>query len=514
MPNSRRDGVARTAVPGALALSSAVPDVVIPASTWDELAAAYHASGDPAQAYTMARQAGVARDHAMKQEARSRAIALATQLEADRVQVQRDQLHEQAALAADRASLLQATHATLEQLGLMGQEITAQLEVDIVFGHIHTHLRALMDASHLSIWLIDANAHTLRLRIGIEDGQRLAPARVSLTSVSSHLARALREDREVEHIGPALADDPQHLPGTLCMQTALFGPLRVRGRVMGVMSIQSRQLDAYGERERLVFRTLCAYGAVALDNAAAFSDLGLVRDELLLARHAEAQLRQQADQATQAKNEFLAQISDALRRPLGALHTSLLQLSQAAATPGTAQQHDLSIALTQSRHVSALARDMLELARLESGAVHVVAEPFSLADLTQDVVLKFAPLAAQQGNSLSSDCAPNLPDVMADIGMIERVLSICIEVALCEWPAPQHIGVQVVPEGEGVRVAIVGQQARPQAIHPTPSPTSMGLGMAIARQMLLLHSSAVESAMNGSHGGHGRLAFSLRKAAV
>jgi diguanylate cyclase (GGDEF)-like protein len=36
------------------------------------------------------------------------------------------------------------------------------------------------------------------------------------------------------------------------------------------MTVQSLQPGAYGERERLIFRTLCAYGAIALDNASAY----------------------------------------------------------------------------------------------------------------------------------------------------------------------------------------------------------------------------------------------------
>jgi transcriptional regulator with GAF, ATPase, and Fis domain len=50
--------------------------------------------------------------------------------------------------------------------------------------------------------------------------------------------------------------------------TLLFAPLRVGERVLGAMTVQSLQAHSYGERERLIFRTLCAYGAIALDNAA------------------------------------------------------------------------------------------------------------------------------------------------------------------------------------------------------------------------------------------------------
>ena len=55
--------------------------------------------------------------------------------------------------------------------------------------------------------------------------------------------------------------------------SALFAPLGIGDRLLGVMTIQSPRRHAYGEREQLIFRTLCSYGAIALDNAAAYRRL-------------------------------------------------------------------------------------------------------------------------------------------------------------------------------------------------------------------------------------------------
>lgn len=49
------------------------------------------------------------------------------------------------------------------------------------------------------------------------------------------------------------------------------------------MTIQSPNPQVYGERERSIFDTLCAYGAIALDNASAYA--------------AAAEAQQRADQA-------------------------------------------------------------------------------------------------------------------------------------------------------------------------------------------------------------------------
>jgi len=66
------------------------------------------------------------------------------------------------------------------------------------------------------------------------------------------------------------------------MRTALFGPLIVGDRVLGALSIQSDRENAYQERERLIFRTLCAYGAIALDNADAYRRLQAAQERIVL----------------------------------------------------------------------------------------------------------------------------------------------------------------------------------------------------------------------------------------
>jgi signal transduction histidine kinase len=494
-------------------LAASVPNFITPAATWDVLAAGYAGLGDHARAYAMAAQAGLAREQVHKQETSHRAQALAAQLEIERNEVERERLREQAALSAERAALLQSTHATLEQLGRIGQEITAQLDVDTVFDRIYAHLQSLVDAPHLSIWWVEEATNMLHMRFGIEAGQKLPPASVAMQSESSNLVRCLREDRELEHRSQGPVQHAGHKPRPSRPPTGFFSPLRVRGRTVGAMCILSWRNRAYGERERLVFRTLCAYGAVALDNAVVYADLSRARAHLQDASEAERQARHQAQRATTLKNEFLVHISGALRKPLGALHESLLKLPQTnAVTDGLRHRQCLEAALEQCDQVNTLARELLDLARLQSGAVQMVREPFSMADLTQDVLHKFEPVAAARGQRLSWRFAPGLSDVVADIAMIERALSELLHATIQRLPARAKLQVRLAPVGDALQVAIVGTAAGVRADqHPhwpgRPTTDDGHLGLAIARQMLLLHGSRVEERTLGGMGA--RLEFSL-----
>src|SRR5262249_44730053 len=52
-----------------------------------------------------------------------------------------------------------------------------------------------------------------------------------------------------------------------------FGPLTLNDELLGVLTVQSSSLRAYAEREKLVFRTLCGYVAVAFANARTHGEL-------------------------------------------------------------------------------------------------------------------------------------------------------------------------------------------------------------------------------------------------
>jgi hypothetical protein len=500
----------------AVELSALVPDFVTPATTWDQLAAGYTRLGDHARAYAMATQAGLARDQVQRQETSNRAVAMAAQLETERMQVERERLREQASLSTERAALLQSTHATLDQLGRIGQEITAQRDVNTVFERIYDHLQSLVDAPHLSIWLLEEATQMLHMRLGFEAGQKLPPASVAMQSEDSNLVRCLREECEIEHQSQDKLQHAAPTPRRLRPPTGLFSPLSVRGRTVGVMCTQSWHAGAYGERERLVFRSLCAYGAVALDNAAVFEEMCLTRAELQEASHAERRARHQAQQATRLKNEFLIYISGALREPLGALHESLVNLPPDPALAGEPRQRRcLQAALEQCVQVNKLARELLDLARLESGAVQMVREPFSMADLTQDVLLKLESAAAARGQRLSSRFEPGLPDVLADIAMIEQALSAFVHFAIQRLPARADVQVLLELVGSALRVAIVGSVAGQQgdedlAWFGRPTTGDGNLGLAIARQVLLLHGSRLDEPALGQTVN--RLEFNLSTA--
>ncbi|MES2315951.1 MAG: sensor domain-containing diguanylate cyclase [Pseudomonadota bacterium] len=254
----------------ATSVAATIEGYTVPGDLLDAMAREYASAGDFARAYQVALQAGAARDKTHSHEATNRAVAMQVQYQTERAKTEGEHHRQLAAAEARRAEVLQHTSATLEHLSAIGQEITTHLEASAVFRALDRHVHGLLDATHFSIFLIDADGSSLSSAFGIEAGQPLPVTRIALDDEHANSARCVRERSEI--IIELDRDEltPNLIPGTLPTLTLLFAPLMIGERVMGVMTVQSLIARAYGERERLIFRTLCAYGAIALDNASAY----------------------------------------------------------------------------------------------------------------------------------------------------------------------------------------------------------------------------------------------------
>ena len=254
----------------AVDVAATMDGYTIPGDLLDAMAREYAAVGDFARAYDIAQQASAARDKTHSLEATNRAIAMQVQHQTARARDDGEHHRQLASAEAMRAEVLQQTSATLEHLSAIGQEITTHLEADAVFRALDRHVHGLLDATHFSIFMIDPDGSSLVCAFGIEAGKRLPATRFSLTDEQANSARCVRERREILIEIDSNDPTPSLIPGTLPTMSLLFAPLMVGDRVLGVMTVQSLAARAYGGRERLIFRTLCAYGAIALDNASAY----------------------------------------------------------------------------------------------------------------------------------------------------------------------------------------------------------------------------------------------------
>ena len=263
----------------ALKVAAQIEGYSIPPELLDALAREFYRLHLPVQAYNTSLQAIHAREKRHSQQATNRAIAMQVRYQTERTRAEGAYHRQLAAAEARRAATLQETSKTLERLSAIGQEITAQLDTRKVFQTLYRHVQGLLDVNGFAVYLAEPDGLALARSFGMEAGQPLPIGRVMLANMDATSARCAREKRDL-----VVALDPQspaQLPGTMQNRTALFAPLMIGERLLGVMAVQSLKDGAFAERERNLFRSLCAYGAIALDNAHAYQQLQETQTQLV-----------------------------------------------------------------------------------------------------------------------------------------------------------------------------------------------------------------------------------------
>lgn len=137
-----------------------------------------------------------------------------------------------------------------------------------------------------------------------------------------------------------------------------------------------------------------ADGQPLLPYPAARDELGLLAERLQRASLLLAERAREAQAASQAKTDFLSRTSHELRTPLNAIlgFAQLLEhdLRHSASAAQVAQ------VLGAGRHLLALIDEVLDIARIESGALQLDLQPLVLEPLLSEVEALIAPMAAQQ----------------------------------------------------------------------------------------------------------------------
>ncbi|HYQ72684.1 MAG TPA: ATP-binding protein, partial [Gammaproteobacteria bacterium] len=213
------------------------------------------------------------------------------------------------------------------------------------------------------------------------------------------------------------------------------------------------------------------------------------------------------------RRELVANVSHDLRTPLASLQGYLETLRLKGDDLDRDEQlHYLEIAHRHCRHLGRLVEELFELARLDANEVQPVLEPFSLPELVQDVVHKFELRASQREVTLLASHDENLPFVVGDIALIERVMDNLIENALRHTPANGTVTVAVQRAGDTLAVQVIDTGSG-IAAEDLPyiferfyqsdrmrSQGGAGLGLAIARRIVELHGRTIRAASSGGRG--------------
>jgi PAS domain S-box-containing protein len=228
----------------------------------------------------------------------------------------------------------------------------------------------------------------------------------------------------------------------------------------------------------------------------------------------EARLR--AEQASQAKSDFLASMSHELRSPLHTIIGFSELLAEELEGPLNEKQKRFAAHIQRdSQHLLTLINDILDLSKIEAGRMELHWERVGVRELVQEALAMVRPQGEAKGIALENLAGVELA-VEADRMRLKQVLLNLLTNAVKFTPAGGRVRVETVAAGALAQIAVVDtgvgvpvelRERIFEAFYQGPSATGTGLGLAIARRLVERQGGRIW--MEGAPGGGSRFAFAL-----
>lgn len=167
----------------------------------------------------------------------------------------------------------------LATMAEIGQEINASLNLDEVLAHAAAQIKRLIDYEIFAVLLLDENAHELHFRFAIGHRQEVVenwriPVGQGIIGAAASTGRPVRVSD--------VHKDSRYLNALDGVQSELAVPLVLQGRVVGVLDIESSQLDYFTRDQQNILMMLATRISSAIENARLFERTRHQADTLLL----------------------------------------------------------------------------------------------------------------------------------------------------------------------------------------------------------------------------------------
>ncbi|HEX9520454.1 MAG TPA: DUF4118 domain-containing protein [Streptosporangiaceae bacterium] len=233
-------------------------------------------------------------------------------------------------------------------------------------------------------------------------------------------------------------------------------------------------------------RTLNAADRRVLGAFAAYAAAALEQQRLT----AEAEAARPIAEADRTRAALLAAVSHDLRTPLASAKAAVTSL-RSRDVEWSAEDHDELLATADESldKLIRLVENLLDMSRLQAGAMSVFPKPADLGEVIARSLDDLGP----GGKTIIVEVPADLPEVLVDPGILERVISNLLANALHYCPAGkpplltasslgERVELRVIDRGPGIPREQAGRMFVPfQRLGDTDNTTGIGLGLALSK---------------------------------
>ncbi|MBI1898173.1 MAG: GAF domain-containing protein [Acidobacteria bacterium] len=246
--------------------------------------------------------------------------------------------------------------------------VTAEtLDLDRLLPQVAEFIHRAIPHDIIAMMLYSERSHGLRIRYA--RGHRDEIVRSLLIPLGEGITGAAAALREPILVGDVLSD-PRYLPGLDAVRSELAVPMTARGKLVGVIDIQSTRLNAFSPQDSSLLRLLASRVAASIDNARLYKRVERQNRTSRLLLHLSQEFS-----STLHLDELLGNIAQAVKTLINydAFSILLVDPEQKALRHRFSQRYDQRVDL-----------DNIPLGKGITGAAAEMREPVRVDDTMQD----------------------------------------------------------------------------------------------------------------------------------
>ena len=287
-------------------------------------------------------------------------------------------------------------------------------------------------------------------------------------------------------------DELLRLARSLDLVSYVCLPLMVHGSMLGALTFATADSGRQYDDDAIRFlQDVASRAALALDNARSYEQL---------------------QAANRMKDEFLATLSHELRTPLNAI-VGYARMLRAGMLRDDKRDNALDTLERNATSLTQIVEDVLDVSRIAAGKIRLNVQSLDLPVVMHDALATVMPGAEAKGVGIQSIVDPDIGPISGDPDRLQQVMWNLLSNAVKFTPrggrvqvrlqrVNSHIEISVSDSGVGIREDFLPhlfERFRQADSTTTRAHGGLGLGLAIARQIVELHGGTIH-ALSGGEG--------------
>ena len=423
------------------------------------------------------------------------------------IEKKNDALEEQKEEILQQSQFLQKSYMNLIHLNDIGKIITANLSFERIIDSAYQSIKELMDASIFGIGVYDKNKKDLYFPRFKEDGNDINNIRLNLNDPNRLAVYCYNNATEIV-INDIDKDASKYikqvvpLKNTRIAKSVIYLPLKVKGEIIGVITVQSFMKNAFKDYHLSLLQNIAVYTSIAIENAQIFQKIELqakwlqnANNNINLQKEEILNKNSELTDLNNEKNHLIGIIAHDLKNPL----TSTLTIAEYLKSQIKNSNHpedieNIDYMLNALNRMNMMITRILDVKMIESKSINLQLEKINLSKLLDIVNQNFKEKLEQKQIKLNFDSYDTY--VNADPEYMTQVYENLISNAIKFSPSNKEIWVKVWEDGDKVKTMVKdegpGISTEDQKImfgkfqvltaKPTAGERSTGLGLSIVKK--------------------------------